>query len=977
MFPRQNNKQKRNIPNNQAPNNAILEEQKAQNPLLNIGNEAMSELSDFSFSESNEANNRGMLENNLLENNDISLEQSLSEANLEDLLNPIIKNQEENKGEAGINNINRIKDNDGDLVVEAPKRRNLKKKSAKKQPEEQAPKISKNSSQKAPAARAAAAPQRAAAAPQERDEDLTHVDQSMEPVQGWDFAAQKLPARRKQSWLSKLGSWAAYYSGKTIGKLFGSLAWLGKSLWGLVTPGPGTLGGTFKRMRGSSSFKERTDPNNIPGWDGAQFENEEGPQDEVNADFRRVPELWSWPTAEKAAEGEDEDRNAKPRDPVISVYIAQASPDYTVTKGGGTGHTGIGVEYSRYSAKSGRWQRYNLRFGYYIGGGGGSFLSKMAVSSYNNATIPGKLMDEKNNLYDISRSFAAKPKQVSDVLRAAESYADRGGYNQYTRNCTTFAKEMIVDVAKIKGAEGIFAKDEIHLPAKQDAKLFGAGALAPIFKADMENGFEKMRTKDDLDYNRYGSKLATKEDYERYKNSLSSWSSRATEGHSPNASAENMKRAEGGKSGLIGKYDTFENGTKSYSSAPISVVTQQLVPLVSDLKSTLTSITPLNQLTAAGMTQELQELMNDLDANKILGDMMRMFPLQNDKILFKQKTKQSDLVKGRTMMTDLIKKLNTLLFRYYRNDKRVQEKVLNIINVLNHGINAIDEAYAHTEENDLTDSRGELKELQNNYGKKEYDFTVNGKSVVLNASEYEAWLQVYGTPQKALENSSRYYELKHKSENNEITDAEDKEYQKLSRMHNLILDFERSHRYMITKEKYNQQDVDYAFSLAKKEQQGGVESTMFEQSWNDPTMTNMKNPSASAAGTYQMLIMKGVFGGMKDRFSNEFKDKENSKDKNDIMEMVSWLSADVADCVRNHQDEMKTIIRAMKKTTDKPDEAKLRVAFIDLLTKWLFHSLRKDRDPNQYRAIIKGLTSYKSDVMKETDKVITAVMKEQ
>ena len=423
-------------------------------------------------------------------------------------------------------------------------------------------------------------------------------------------------------------------------------------------------------------------------------------------------------------------------------------------------------------------------------------------------------------------------------------------------------------------------------------------------------------------------------------------------------------------------FDTIYNGTKSYNNAPISVVTQQLVPLVSDLKTTLTSITPLNQLTAAGMTQELQELMNELDGNKILTEMITLFPLQNDKTLFAQKTKQSDLVKGRTMMTDLIKKLNTLLFRYYRNDKRVQKKVLNVINVLNHGINAIDEAYVKTEENDLTGPRGELKELQKNYGKKKYSFTVNGEDVSLNASEYEAWLQVYGTPEKALENASRYYTLKEKSENNETSDAEDREYSKLSRVHSLTLDFERSHRYMITKEKYNQQDVDYAFSLVKKERQGGVQSDMFESNLNDPTMMNMKNPSASAAGTYQMLIMKGIFGGMQDRFANEFKDKENSKDKNDIKDMGNWLICDAANCIKSHQDEMKTIIRAIKKTTDKPDDNKLRTTFTNLLTKWLFHSLRKNRDPNQYRSLVIKIMDYRSDVIKETNKIIDAVMAE-
>ncbi len=164
-----------------------------------------------------------------------------------------------------------------------------------------------------------------AAAPLQEDEDLMQADESMEPIQGWDFAAQTLPARKKQSFLSKLGSWAAYYSGKTIGKIGGIIAVIAKGIWDLFTPGPGTFRGTFNRLRGSGRIEHRGDRSNIPGWDGAKYENESVRDDEVDLDFRRVPELWAWPTAGKATEGDEKKRDSKPLDPVISVYISQAS----------------------------------------------------------------------------------------------------------------------------------------------------------------------------------------------------------------------------------------------------------------------------------------------------------------------------------------------------------------------------------------------------------------------------------------------------------------------------------------------------------------------------------------------------------------------------------------------------------------------------------------------------------------------------
>ena len=174
----------------------------------------------------------------------------------------------------------------------------------------------------------------------------------------------------------------------------------------------------------------------------------------------------------------------------------------------------------------------------------------------------------------------------------------------------------------------------------------------------------------------------------------------------------------------------------------------------------------------------------------------------------------------------------------------------------------------------------------------------------------------------------------------------------------------------MNKEKYSQQDVDYAFSLENKERQGGVSSDMIEQEWNDPTMALMKNPNASASTTYQMLIMKGVFGGMKDRFTKRFeKDYE-------IKEMLGWLTDDTLDCIRTHGEEMATIIRGMMHAADKPDKRQLHAGFGTLLTRWIFELFHGDTDVNQYRTMVKTLTSTNGAVMKEVDKVITNVMSE-
>ena len=650
MYRRQNTQPKQNT-NGRNAGNEVRKEQEAEEALINIGNEAANGMNIPLNPASNEANNaNAALDESLAHYAD----NDLNKMTLGDIPSEIAKDGLENYYDNDLNRKTTKK-----TKINAEKKRNLINEQDEIKADDsmelleplirEAPENLINH-EIAPGKKGSKSSAKKQAAPQNNNEDLTQIDQSLEPAQGWDFVAQKLPARKKQGFMSKAASWLAYYSGKTIGKVGGFFATIGKGIYDLFKKGPGTFRGLSNGMRGSSRFKQKENQGAIPGWDGAKFEEGEGPEDQVNADFRRVPEIWSWPIA-----------------PVISVYISQSSKNYTVTGAGGTGHSGIGIEYSRYSALSGRWQRYNLRFGYYMAGGGGSTMSKMAVTSYNNATIPGRVMNEQGKQYDISRSFQAKPKQVTNVLRAAESYAERGGYNAYTRNCTTFAKDMLVNTAQIKGAEAAFAKDEVYLQSGADRKMFGAAAMTPIAKADMENGFEKMREKDDLSYQNFGNTMASREDYERYKNSMSLWSSRTSKADSPNAVAENLRRTEGGKSGMIGSFGNVKNGDNSLEEASLDVVIKNLPILFSDLKNAMSIITPIDKLYGENSNEDLKKLMKDLTGDEIGDRITALIPDYENMGAMNKNTKQSNLVKARSEMTETIKNLNILLFKYYRN----------------------------------------------------------------------------------------------------------------------------------------------------------------------------------------------------------------------------------------------------------------------------------------------------------------------
>ena len=242
--------------------------------------------------------------------------------------------------------------------------------------------------------------------------------EDMEPIAGWNFEPEMFPQWQRQSGFKRFVSKLAYYSGKTVGKVLG---FLGNLI--LFPVGAYNLGRRVKHLWANrSGLQEKMDNSSIPGWNGTKWENKDSDPDQLDIDFRRVPEIWSYPTADKAEKAPD-----KPRDPVLSVYISQPDPgDYTqLNDNDETGHSGIGIEFSRYSKISQRWERYNLRYGFFTQGGLPDFHTE-AITGYHQATIPGQLMDERNFEYDVSRSYKVSNRQVNDVLKTSKTYADKG-----------------------------------------------------------------------------------------------------------------------------------------------------------------------------------------------------------------------------------------------------------------------------------------------------------------------------------------------------------------------------------------------------------------------------------------------------------------------------------------------------------------------------------------------------------------------
>ena len=97
---------------------------------------------------------------------------------------------------------------------------------------------------------------------------------------------------------------------------------------------------------------------------------------------------------------------------------------------------------------------------------------------------------------------------------------------------------------------------------------------------------------------------------------------------------------------------------------------------------------------------------------------------------------------------------------------------------------------------------------------------------------------------------------------------------------------------MLEKEEYSQQDVDYVFSLEKKERN--------TEGLNDKFLQTgvFSGVGHSASDIYKMLIMQKIFGGMKNRFEAENKGVRDKK------QIVNWLSEDSIKCIDQNPNQM-------------------------------------------------------------------------
>ena len=551
------------------------------------------------------------------------------------------------------------------------------------------------------------------------------------------------------------------------------------------------------------------------------------------------------------------------------------------------------------------------------------------MNTYAGAYTMGQLLDESDNQYTVSRKFKANSKQVNAILQAARTYADKG-YHPFHRNCTTFVRDMM-QVGNIAGAKNVITNDETDVTHLGNVGVFGAETILLNTRAGQERNFAKLGRQKDTSYAGWGNMRATKEDYRRYNETMKKgegfMNHNTMFANTPNSAAENLRRETHENAGDFGSFEYASPSLKKGSN----VVSEDWFALgkacekegdnILKIINGINETNPLDQKIKQS-EEYLRITMNLGSAGFQLQDLADpIFKYQEQHPDEKVDPATTELVSTedirtcRQALSQTIKEANILLTKYYKNDKRLHIPVMHLISDLTYATRNLDQIYAERQKGAKTE--GELGGLRANMRSTEYKFYFGedmNKEVSFTPTHYESYLQIYKTPQAALENYAKFNELKNMEDNNQkLTSAQKKELAKLKRMEELANQFDAAHEYMLEKDAFSQQDINYAFEASALQRSANVDEISGE----------MLDFHQSSGDVYKTLFLQKIFGGMEQRFLH-VKDEDSylTDGKQDNDKFQAWLDKDMTECVNKNAKGMMMVLRGMKRALPKSEQNK-------------------------------------------------------
>nr|MCR5161275.1 hypothetical protein [Lachnospiraceae bacterium] len=508
--------------------------------------------------------------------------------------------------------------------------------------------------------------------------------------------------------------------------------------------------------------------------------------------------------------------------------------------------------------------------------------------------------------------------QVNAIVKASETYADKG-YNVFERNCTTFVNEMIRDHAHLNTGGKIFEKEEMRFDAKSNVMRGGLSWATPFMDVYTLNKMTNNAGKVDDSYAGYGNMKVTKDEIQQYKKSRNYFNP-VKKGYTPAVTAENLRRIPGNNNSILGSFYYYgglnveEPEGKGHANASnlkdvtYQEVENQLMTTGNDLQAAILQLLP-EEMQYQANEERPQDIQNFLEASafacEAYGDLIMTSNTRKNKL--GEKAASEDVEDY--VSFDEIKNAYTRLQKYqadisrgfsqtFQGDTRLESKVMNMLSIISiafQQINGFYQAkYRKTERQsaDLGDIRTEMKRL--------FKLKSGDDSIDISPTRYEAYLAIYKSPAAVIEAYARLKELKKAQQDETITDDEQKELDRLVDIDGTADEFVTSHDYLLQKDNYTQQDLDYIFKLKAREKRGLEGKNL-----------NTFNKGDSAAGIYQALVMDKIFGGIKAAYLRDYDKQQLNVPKS----LEVWLSNYIVEKSWNHAKELEMVIRAIRRVS--------------------------------------------------------------
>ncbi|WP_029322126.1 hypothetical protein [Butyrivibrio sp. AE3004] len=746
--------------------------------------------------------------------------------------------------------------------------------------------------------------------------EIQQINQGMQQVREWNFAT--IPKKRQTA-----SGWRKFWTRATT--FFGAVT---KAIVNIISAPVAWYfhSSSKKRLRNATAaMQQAKDIETIPGWGGAKYSRKENETaDDFLGDARRVPAVWSYLTGDEATYKEGEETKA--RDPEVLIMIHQPKAGSVEhLESGKMGHAMLGINYTRYSKITGRYERYGLKYGFYPAGG--MIKNGTVAMALRGTILPGQLMDDKEHAVSVSRRYPATMEQVGTILKESERYAE-GGYGYYSRNCTTFVRDMTVKFAKIAPeGDSIFKEAEVGFSARDNiGKWLGYGAETYL-TAGLRNDLARYSTNEDQTYQNYGNKRVTANDMQSFDRTDKGLADRMA--LIPSETGENL-RFESGNNGQISSYEyTGKEGediTQLEDKLNVVMLAERINTEAKSLRRNIFDAVT-HELLISG-PEDLQSFVYGLKnggeayqgLNKLKSTLIARLikdgkDIEVDKKLH-EVVDEDHIKEARRAVAKTLNELATIYDKYLGRDKRLENPIMNMISLCQLAVVYLDNEYAkYVENKNLNNKEDDLPESAykrlNKETKTEYKDSNNEEFNYKNMtpSRFEAFMQMNGfDADKAMEQYHEGTRLYIREGNKEkLTSAEKKKLETFKRVLSAADSFMNSHRYILEKDILDKQDVMYIIKLIKGEEAARRVSSDIVAS------------DVSAGTIYREVMIGNIFGGIKKAFfedastgslAEHLETINNGEDKNGEIRK-KWLKDYVEKCIKKNEEGFRNFAEVM------------------------------------------------------------------